>query len=305
MQEYIIEDLEKPNSKKVIYVINKECWEVISHKIKEDQSIPCYKFIDGKKYVSLLRYIFVLYHGDLEKESKVKRTCKNNKCINPAHMIKYFQGDWRKNEIGNRYSYVTITQEQPETLKNKQIQCLCDCGSIFIGNINNLRNGHAQSCGCLITARSKQASTTHGKSYTRLYKIYAGMKERCYNPNHHKFKSYGKRGVTICDKWLNDFDLFYKWAEHNNYSDDLTIDRINVDGCYSPENCRWISNNEQQLNKTDTIKITYNDEEIILLSFLRAMNREKDYGAITARLRRGWSVEDAINRPIRKRRDHD
>lgn len=92
----------------------------------------------------------------------------------------------------------------------------------------------------------------NGLSKTRLFRIFQGMKTRCYNPNGKIYKYYGARGIRICDKWLDDFKTFYYWAINNGYTDNLTIDRIDVNGNYCPSNCRWITLSEQQTNKTNS-----------------------------------------------------
>lgn len=98
----------------------------------------------------------------------------------------------------------------------------------------------------------------HGLWNTRIYRIWQRMKTRCYNKNFQHFKDYGGRGIKVCDEWLNDFMAFYKWAVDNGYNDNLTIDRIDVNGNYEPNNCRWLTNDEQQNNKRNNILLTYN-----------------------------------------------
>ena len=103
--------------------------------------------------------------------------------------------------------------------------------------------------------------TTHGMSDTRLYRIYKAMKTRCYNTkNDNNKKYYHDKGITICDEWLNDFKTFYDWSINNGYDDDLTIDRIDNDKGYSPDNCRWATLSEQQNNTQQSIRLEYNGE---------------------------------------------
>lgn len=91
--------------------------------------------------------------------------------------------------------------------------------------------------------------------HKRLFSIYTNMKTRCYNKNNPGYRHYGSRGVVICQEWLEDFNIFYEWAMSNGYSDDLTIDRIDVDGNYEPSNCRWVTQEEQAGNKSNTVRV--------------------------------------------------
>lgn len=110
------------------------------------------------------------------------------------------------------------------------------------------------------------------QSGTRLYRIYKLMKDRCYNLNNPKFKDYGGRGIQICEEWLKSYNNFYTWAINNGYSENLTIDRTNVDKDYSPDNCTWLPFSLQGLNKRNTIKLTYKGETKPLVKWAKELN---------------------------------
>jgi len=113
----------------------------------------------------------------------------------------------------------------------------------------SLRNGGTQSCGCWRKQRNAAACTKHGATGTRLYRVWAGMKNRCCTLADKTHRLYGARGIRVCDEWSASFEAFALWAESNGYRDDLTIDRINNDGDYAPDNCRWATRSQQNSNR--------------------------------------------------------
>lgn len=142
--------------------------------------------------------------------------------------------------------------------------CKCDCGKEVIVRSNSLKNGNTQSCGCLqkqtAIITSKNNFTKHNLCNHRIYRIYRGIKRRCYNKNEKAFINYGGRGISICEEWRNDFKSFYNWAIANGYQENLTIDRIDVNGNYEPINCRWTDMKTQQRNRRNNHLVTFNGE---------------------------------------------
>lgn len=141
--------------------------------------------------------------------------------------------------------------------KERMWKCRCDCGKEIVASGRNLRAGRYVSCGCAKTEQLRKASTTHGGAHVghvdRLYHVWKGMKSRCLNPKNISFHRYGGRGITICDEWKNSYEAFRKWAFENGYDplaphSKCTIDRINNDGNYEPNNCRWVDMKVQANN---------------------------------------------------------
>ena len=150
---------------------------------------------------------------------------------------------------GQVFGRLTVISRAENRGKNVMYNCNCDCGNKATVWVESLKNGSTRSCGCLRREVVTAKNTKHGQRYTRLYRIWLGMKSRCYIKSQSGYKYYGAKGVTICAEWLNDFDAFRLWAKSNGYKDNLSIDRINPFGNYEPENCKWSTTLEQEHNK--------------------------------------------------------
>jgi hypothetical protein len=138
----------------------------------------------------------------------------------------------------------------------KHYKCVCDCGNITYAEKSSIKLGYIKSCGCLRSESAKarwpslvESCKKHSKSNTRLYNIWKAMNNRCYSPNNIGYKYYGGRGITVCEEWRYSPVNFIKWAESTNYSPDLSIDRIDINGNYSPSNCRWATLSQQSKNR--------------------------------------------------------
>lgn len=156
---------------------------------------------------------------------------------------------------GKKFGRLTVIKRCGSNKNRRALWlCQCDCGNTKIILGNSLLSKSTLSCGCYNKEHSKNIHTKHSLSYTKLYKVWGGMKTRCYNPNFMYYCNYGGRGIAICKEWKDDFSNFYKWAISNGYREGLTIDRINNDGNYEPSNCRWITRAEQNRNQRKTRK---------------------------------------------------
>lgn len=179
---------------------------------------------------------------------------------------------------------------------SRQWLCKCECGNDAVVDQYRLSSGRTKSCGCI----NKEMYYVHGLARSRIYKIFTGMKMRCYNKNEPEYDNYGGRGIKVCDEWLDKekgFANFYDWSMNNGYSDQLTIDRIDNEGNYEPSNCRWTDRKTQQNNTRWNVRIEYNGEIRTLSEWseLTGINKKTIWNRI---YRYGWSVERALTEKV-------
>lgn len=205
-----------------------------------------------------------------------------------------------KNEIGNKYGRLTVIERAVHQSKEAYWRCVCECGNETSVRGTHLRSGDVLSCGCLRKSHLGEYSKIHGKTNTRLYKIWDAMRYRCRSETCSIYELYGGRGIRVCDEWESSFTDFEKWAFDNGYSDNLSIDRIDVNGNYEPSNCRWATDIEQMNNRRCNKYITYNGETKTLSEWNRTLGKSKKY--LATRLRCGYSMEEAMTLPYNKQR---
>lgn len=198
------------------------------------------------------------------------------------------------NLIGCKFGRLTVIEECKERDKHDKIvyKCICDCGKIINISGNSLRQNKTKSCGCLRKEVTGNRRLIHGKTKTRLYRIWQGMKTRCYNKNNKSYLDYGGRGIKLCDEWLNSFDVFSAWAVNNGYQENLTIDRINNDGNYEPSNCHWITNKENCNNTRKNVILTYNNKTQTIAQWADELNIS--YQTLHYRYKKGWDTKDIL-----------
>ena len=191
-------------------------------------------------------------------------------------------------------------RKSPSGSKKYIWECKCDCGKVVKVDSQHLTTGHTKSCGCL--HKEAKSNLTHGLSKTRVYRVWRRMKERCTNKNCKDYNHYGGRGIKLDDSWMT-FELFYSWAMANGYRDDLTIDRIDVNGPYSPENCRWSTTKEQGNNKRNCVYMELNGKtkSIKEWSEIYGIN----YTTLRSRLARGLPLEIALTEKLRPGKKHN
>lgn len=197
---------------------------------------------------------------------------------------------------GQKFGTYTAIKRVGSKRGNAAWLCKCDCGKekVMAQNYLKYREKHGKGCCC------NWYKPKHHESQTRLYRIYIGMKRRCYGKYDKRYDRYGGRGITMCDEWLGEYGFvnFRDWSYQNGYQESLSIDRKDNNGNYEPSNCRWVTMLEQNYNRSNTIYITYNGETHTTNEWAEITNLSID--AIRRRYHDGWDIKDVLFKPLGK-----
>ena len=193
----------------------------------------------------------------------------------------------RKELKGQRFGKLLVIEEDGRIGTNVAWICKCDCGNVTRVRANSLLTGNTTSCGC----GRIDAITKHNMTGSKLFNVWRTMKERCNNKNYRQYGDYGGRGISVCDEW-SEFKPFMEWSMENGYEEGLSIDRIDNDGDYCPENCRWTTSRVQGRNRRANRILEYNGEKHCIVEWGEILGVKPN--TIWWRLSQGWSTEEAL-----------
>ena len=209
---------------------------------------------------------------------------------------------------GRRFGSLTVIRRSEDYVQGNGRRrakwlCLCDCGTEkeIIGE--NLRCGKTLSCGCFQKKKASDSLTKHGETDTRLYNVWCAMKRRCNNSSVPEYKNYGGRGIKVCDEWNREYGEFKEWALREGYDDNLprgvcTLDRIDVNGNYEPDNCRWVTQKHQMNNVRYNVNIEYGGCNHTLAEWANIFGIK--YATLRERIfNYGYTFEEAVTKPVR------
>lgn len=199
---------------------------------------------------------------------------------------------------GQRFGRLVVVAEAGYKNNRTHWKCLCDCGQETEGHTRNLRRGHKQSCGCLVSETTTALNYKHGKTGTPLFRVWMHMIQRCYHVTHKSYPDYGQRGITVHQDWRDDFEAFEQYVSALPHcgEEGRSLDRINNDGNYEPGNIRWATGREQQNNRRSTTMLTLHGETKPLADWCRILDLR--VGLVHNRLHRGWPVERALTEGV-------
>ncbi|MDB6082232.1 MAG: hypothetical protein JWN43_113, partial [Gammaproteobacteria bacterium] len=197
--------------------------------------------------------------------------------------------------VGERFGNLVVLRRAEGTGRGRIVEAQCDCGKLTIANVNNMRNGHTKSCGCLKAAGSER-SVKHGHARTGKFKnptysVYRDMLTRCGNSNYKEFHLYGGRGITVCERWKQGYEFFL--ADMGERPPGLTLERERVNEGYSPSNCKWATDEEQANNKRNNVVIELGGKRLTIAQWSRELNIKA--GTLYFRASKGWPPERILS----------
>ena len=201
-------------------------------------------------------------------------------------------------KVGEKYGRLTVIENHHP---KDEVVCRCECGNIKIARATNVFYGGTRSCGCLPKEGNnyKHGFRRTGEKSERLYGLWKAMRERCNTPSCNCYKHYGARGIKVCKEW-DSYLAFKEWALANGYSEELTIDRIDVDGDYEPSNCRWATIKQQMNNRTSSHYVTIDGVKKTIAEWSELSGVA--HSTIWARLTKyGWDEYNAVFKPVRRK----
>ena len=200
---------------------------------------------------------------------------------------------------GNRYGRLAVIERADDRVQNNgrhrvMWKCRCDCGNEIDVLGDNLKRGRTTSCGCYMSEAISKSRTTHGETNTKLYGIWCAIKTRCYNPHSTYYNRYGGRGNHMCDEWKNSFTVFREWACKNGYEEGATVDRINNDEGYFPDNCRWVDPATQANNRSSNRILTLDGISHNVTEWARILNISPK--TLFSRIYEGKTTEEILHK---------
>lgn len=206
--------------------------------------------------------------------------------------------------VGRRFGRLVVVEHAGTTsYGHSKWLCQCDCGKLSFHSGSRLNSGGANSCGCLKLERVRQmglSNKKHGMKGTPQYQRWQRIKNTCNDPNNQSYYMYGGRGIKVCERWLS-FENFH--ADMGDAPSGTTIGRIDNDGDYCPENCRWETPRQQANNKRNTFYVTFQGIKLPLMEWIRRFNSGIGRSAVLGRLNRGWPIEEAFTKPTLRERN--
>lgn len=202
-------------------------------------------------------------------------------------------------KIGDKFERLTVIGEIIKKGRHRHVPCMCGCGKTTTPRIGELFRGTTKSCGCLGAEVRVRAHLKHGHKGKRIYQTWTDMRHRCFNQERSSYKYYGARGITVCEEWLK-YLSFYKWAMSHGYKDNLSIERVDNNLGYSPDNCIFIPRSKQSSNRRCCPSVSIDGKTFSTLK-AAARHFKIGYQTVRRRLKIGWSLEKALKSPLQNR----